>query len=240
MFSLKAFILYILFFVIGWLIARWLWNKKLSEAREASSYPLSVSSRTMPETSSDTAAATTASASADTAPQQDDKTTAAKDSPSEVAKTTPSASPATKPVSSKRSAKVTDDGTSEAAKATTASKPEKTSKPAKAKPAKPAKKAESNKPERLKGPRDGEADDLKKIKGVGKKIEEKLNGFGIYHFDQIGNWTDDQVKWIGGELAFAGRIERENWIEQAKVLASGGDTEFSRRVEKGKVSSSKA
>lgn len=236
MFSIKALILYILCFVIGWLIARWLWNKKLSEAREASSYPLSVSSRKKPEASSDTSTAATANASVDISPSHDDKTTVAKDSKPEVAQTTPAAAPETKPVSSKQSAKVSDDAASKAAKATTTPKPAKAAKP---KPAKPVKKTESKTPELLKGPRDGEADDLKKIKGVGKKIEEKLNAFGIYHFDQIGNWTDEQVKWVGGELAFAGRIERESWIEQAKVLASGGDTEFSRRVDKGKVSSSK-
>ncbi|MDX5369017.1 MAG: NADH-quinone oxidoreductase subunit E, partial [Alphaproteobacteria bacterium] len=40
-------------------------------------------------------------------------------------------------------------------------------------------------------------------------------------------------------LKFKGRIERDDWIGQAKVLAEGGETEFSKRVEKGDVPSSK-
>ena len=98
------------------------------------------------------------------------------------------------------------------------------------KPAKPVVATDPGKPERLDGPRDGTADDLKRIKGIGPSNEKKLNAFGIYHFDQVGNWTPAQAEWIGKELSFPGRIEREDWIEQAKVLASGGDTEFSKRT----------
>ncbi len=87
----------------------------------------------------------------------------------------------------------------------------------------------SAKPEALSGPRDGKADDLKLISGVGPKLEETLNGLGIYHFDQIASWSKETANWVDTYLSFKGRIEREDWISQAKVLASGGETEFSAR-----------
>ena len=95
------------------------------------------------------------------------------------------------------------------------------------------------KPLLLDAPRDGAADDLKRIKGIGKVIEGKLNNSGIYHFDQIANWKRREVNWITTFLSFKGRVDRENWIEQAKQLASGEETEFSQRVAKGEVESSK-
>ena len=39
-------------------------------------------------------------------------------------------------------------------------------------------------------------------------------------------------------MSFPGRIEREDWINQAKTLAEGGETEFSKRVDAGEVESS--
>ena len=91
-------------------------------------------------------------------------------------------------------------------------------------------------PATLDGPRDGGADDLKKIKGVGPKLEELVNSMGFYHFDQIANWTADEVAWVDENLeGFKGRVSRDGWVEQAKLLASGGETEFSQRVDKGDV-----
>ncbi len=75
------------------------------------------------------------------------------------------------------------------------------------------------KPEGLDAPRDGKADDLKRISGVGPKLEETLHSLGIYHFDQVAAWTRETVAWVDNYLSFKGRIERENWIEQAKKLA---------------------
>jgi NADH-quinone oxidoreductase subunit E len=89
------------------------------------------------------------------------------------------------------------------------------------------------KPDGLVEPRCGKADDLKRISGVGPKIEKMLNGLGIFHYDQIAGWTDTTVSWVDDHLSFKGRINRENWIEQAKVLAEGHDTEFSRRADAG-------
>lgn len=80
-------------------------------------------------------------------------------------------------------------------------------------------------PEALEGARGGVADDLKLIKGIGKVLEGKLNGLGVYHFDQIAAWQDSQVNWVNSHLSFSGRIQREEWIAQAKVLAAGSTDE---------------
>jgi len=77
-------------------------------------------------------------------------------------------------------------------------------------------------PEILTGPRAGqEADDLKRISGVGPKLEGVLNELGFYHFDQIAAWTPEQVAWVDARLQFKGRIERDNWIAQAAEFAKG-------------------
>lgn len=95
------------------------------------------------------------------------------------------------------------------------------------------------KPETLDGPRNGEADDLKMIKGVGPKLELTLNALGFYHFDQIVNWTPENIAWVDSSLSFKGRIEREDWQAQAKLLAAGEETEFSKRANYGDKSASK-
>ncbi|WP_340109000.1 NADH-quinone oxidoreductase subunit NuoE [Pikeienuella sp. HZG-20] len=74
-------------------------------------------------------------------------------------------------------------------------------------------------PPTLKAAREGGADDLKRIKGIGPKLEALLNEMGIFHFDQIANWTPADVAWVGERLDFHGRVEREDWIGQAKALA---------------------
>jgi predicted flap endonuclease-1-like 5' DNA nuclease len=74
-------------------------------------------------------------------------------------------------------------------------------------------------------------DDLKRIRGIGVLIEKKLNSLGITHYEQVANWTGADIERISRILDFKGRIERENWIEQARILATGGQTEFSRRNE---------
>ncbi len=74
-------------------------------------------------------------------------------------------------------------------------------------------------------------DDLKRISGVGPQLEGKLNELGVYKFEQIAQWSEENIQWVDEYLAFKGRIERENWVEQAKVLADGGETEFSKRFD---------
>ena len=71
-------------------------------------------------------------------------------------------------------------------------------------------------------------DDLKLIKGVGPKLEATLHGLGITSFAQIAGWSPADVERVDGELKFQGRIDRDGWIEQARILAEGGETEFSR------------
>lgn len=78
-------------------------------------------------------------------------------------------------------------------------------------------------------------DDLKRIRGIGVLIEKKLNSLGIVSYEQVANWATADIERISELLDFKGRIERENWIEQARILASGGQTEFSRRVDRGEV-----
>ncbi|HCI07594.1 MAG TPA: hypothetical protein DE314_09605 [Sulfitobacter sp.] len=123
-----------------------------------------------------------------------------------------------------------------AAKATTAKA--KSAAPANASAAKTkaaaAPKAEA-KPATLTAARAGGADDLKQLKGVGPALEKTLNSLGFYHFDQVAAWKKKDVAWVDSNLRFKGRIERDGWIAQAKILAKGGTTEFSSKVKKGGV-----
>jgi predicted flap endonuclease-1-like 5' DNA nuclease len=95
---------------------------------------------------------------------------------------------------------------------------------------------EGTKPATLSTAREGGADDLKRIKGIGPKLEKLCNTMGFFHFDQIAAWTPDEMAWVNANLeGFKGRATRDKWIEQAKLLASGAETEFSKRVDKGSV-----
>ncbi len=85
----------------------------------------------------------------------------------------------------------------------------------------------------------GEEDDLKRIKGIGPVNEDALNALGIHKFAQIAAWTPANVDWVEDAMSFPGRIEREDWIAQAKTLAAGEETDFSKRVDAGEVESSK-
>lgn len=97
-------------------------------------------------------------------------------------------------------------------------------------------KDEGVKPTTLDGPRDGTADDLKRIKGIGPKMEQLCNKLGFWHFDQIAAWSDEEVAWVDANMeGFKGRVTRDVWVEQAKLLAGGGQTAFSKKVDKGGV-----
>jgi NADH-quinone oxidoreductase subunit E len=94
----------------------------------------------------------------------------------------------------------------------------------------------AKKPRTMKVPRKAGADDLKLIKGVGPKLEKLLNTLGFYHFDQIAKWSAEELSWVDENLeGFKGRVSRDNWVEQARKLASGQETEFSKRVSDGDV-----
>ena len=98
--------------------------------------------------------------------------------------------------------------------------------------------AVGTRPAGLEAPEGDGADDLKRIKGIGKVNEGKLADLGIFHFRQIAAWSRPEIRWVGTYLAFPGRIDREDWVGQAKVLAEGGETEFAARVDAGDVPSS--
>ncbi|MCB1518638.1 MAG: 30S ribosomal protein S2 [Hyphomicrobiaceae bacterium] len=66
---------------------------------------------------------------------------------------------------------------------------------------------------------EGPADDLKKISGVGPVLEKKLNDLGITKFSQIAAFTKDDIDRVDAVLNFPGRIERDNWLDQASELA---------------------
>lgn len=89
--------------------------------------------------------------------------------------------------------------------------------------------ADGGAPPAIDRPDDG-GDDLRKIAGVGPKIEGLLHDMGIWHYGQIAGLTRAQVAWVDERLSFKGRIEREDWIGQAKTLAAGGETEFSKKA----------
>ena len=68
--------------------------------------------------------------------------------------------------------------------------------------------------------RNGQPDDLKKISGVGPKLEGVLHENGVFHFDQIAAWGSDEIAYMDDTLSFKGRIERDGWIDQAKQFAA--------------------
>ncbi|SNR42556.1 hypothetical protein [Puniceibacterium sediminis] len=92
---------------------------------------------------------------------------------------------------------------------------------------------EGAKPATLEAARNGKADDLSKIKGIGPKLQELCYSMGVYHFDQIAGWTATEVAWVDQNLeGFKGRVSRDEWVVQAKILAAGNETELSERTAK--------
>lgn len=73
-------------------------------------------------------------------------------------------------------------------------------------------------------------DTLTQIKGLGPKIATMLNDQGITTFAQIAAWTDSDIDRVDATLGrFAGRIRRDQWVEQAKLLDSGDADGFDAR-----------
>ncbi|MBB6465477.1 ABC-type branched-subunit amino acid transport system ATPase component/predicted flap endonuclease-1-like 5' DNA nuclease [Aminobacter lissarensis] len=132
----------------------------------------------------------------------------ATDKPATKAATKSAAAPAVKATATKPAAKAAvTPAKAPAIKAATAAKA-----PAKA----PAAKTIANV---LAAPRGGVADRLIQIKGIGPVNEKKLNDHGIFHFDQVAGWKKSDIEAAEAYLAFDGRIEREDWVGQAKALA---------------------
>jgi predicted flap endonuclease-1-like 5' DNA nuclease len=86
-------------------------------------------------------------------------------------------------------------------------------------------------PVRLKAPRGGTADNLKEIEGIGPAMEKLVNELGFFHFDQIASWSDADVAVVDGEMkSFKGRITRDRWVAQAKLIVSEGLEAFRERA----------
>lgn len=151
---------------------------------------------------------------------------AAAPAPAEVAQPQPKARAAAKP---KTAAKP------KAAKAKAEPKATGTTgtKPKAAKSAKPkaAKAAPVQGLVRLTAPRNGTADELQEIEGIGPALEKLVNSLGFYHFDQIAAWTETDVALVDAEMkTFKGRIARDKWVEQAKIIVSDGLEAFRERA----------
>jgi NADH-quinone oxidoreductase subunit E len=77
------------------------------------------------------------------------------------------------------------------------------------------------KPAMLSAARASGADDLKRINGIGPKLEALLNSMGVFHFDQIASWGADEIAWVDANLeGFKGRVSRDGWVTQAQAFAS--------------------
>ncbi len=82
----------------------------------------------------------------------------------------------------------------------------------------------------LVSPRYGKKDNLRKIKGIDKILEEDLNELGIFHFEQIAQWSDKNCEWIEDFLNLSGLTSELKWVEQAKILETGKETLFSVKI----------
>ncbi|MFY0661653.1 MAG: NADH-quinone oxidoreductase subunit E [Shimia sp.] len=103
------------------------------------------------------------------------------------------------------------------------------------KPKAKAEKPKAKKPAAKKAAASAGADDLKQLKGVGPALEKKLHANGVTTFAQIAAWGAEEIADMDDKLSFKGRIERDGWVDQAKLLAAGEATEFSKKVAKGDI-----
>ncbi|GLQ77107.1 hypothetical protein GCM10007881_06230 [Mesorhizobium huakuii] len=161
------------------------------------------------------AAAKSAPAPAKTAPAKP----AAKAAPAKAA----TAKSAPKPAAAKPAASKPAASAASTAKSAAAPKPAAAKKaaPATAKPA-------AAKPAAAK-PAAGKSDNLRRLIGIGPVNEKLLKAQGVTTFAQIAAWTAADIKRIEDVMNFDGRIARERWIEQAKLLAAGDEKEFAKQ-----------
>ncbi len=90
---------------------------------------------------------------------------------------------------------------------------------------------EGRKPAALAAAREGKADDLKKIEGIGPALEKLCHELGIFHYDQIAGWGADEIAWMDGNLkGFKGRVTRDKWVAQAKIIVTEGLAAFLERA----------
>ena len=87
--------------------------------------------------------------------------------------------------------------------------------------------AGGSKPKGLKAARKGTADDLKIIEGIGPALEKLCHELGFFHFDQIAAWGASEIEWMDANLkGFKGRVTRDKWVAQAKLIGEVGIAEF--------------
>jgi predicted flap endonuclease-1-like 5' DNA nuclease len=136
-----------------------------------------------------------------------------------AAKAAPAKPAAAKPAAAKPATAPAKPAASKPASAGSATKSAAAPKAAAAKKAAPpAAKAASGKP-----------DNLRRLIGIGPVNEKLLKAQGVTSFAQIAAWTAADIKRIEDVMNFDGRIAREHWIEQAKLLAAGNETEFAKQ-----------
>lgn len=92
---------------------------------------------------------------------------------------------------------------------------------------------------KLSKPIGGKPDNLTLINGIGNVLEKRLFDLGVFHFEQIANWTKAEAVHFGIAVGFPGRAERENWVKEAAIFAKGGTKEHARKVEAGDISTSR-
>lgn len=77
------------------------------------------------------------------------------------------------------------------------------------------------------------SDDLTRLKGVGPKLSALLGTLGVTSFAQIAGWSDADIDRIDAQLGnFQGRIRRDDWVEQARLLAAGDTAGYENRFGK--------
>lgn len=146
---------------------------------------------------------------------------AAKSAPAatKAAPAKPAAKAAAKPAATKAAAPAKPAASKPAASAASTAKSAPAPKPAAAKKAAPA----AAKPAAAK------PDNLRRLIGIGPVNEKLLKAQGVTSFAQIAAWTAADIKRIEDVMNFDGRIARERWIEQAKLLAAGDEKEFAKQ-----------
>jgi len=88
-------------------------------------------------------------------------------------------------------------------------------------------------PVRYDAPRGGKADNLQEIEGIGPTMEKLVNSLGFWHFDQLAGWTEAEVAWVDENLkGFKGRVTRDKWVNQARIIVSEGLEAFRVRAKK--------
>ena len=79
-------------------------------------------------------------------------------------------------------------------------------------------------------PAAGARNDLTRLKGVGPKLAAQLGELGVTSFAQIAAWSDADIDRVDAQLGrFQGRIRRDSWVEQARLLAAGDEAGFASR-----------